>query len=161
MKDINWLDVLIVLPLLLGLIRGIMRGFISEIIAIVVVILGALGSKLFAPPFSAWLLNQFAWPKEVCDVVAYMLIFLGIAILLSIIAKLLNKFLRAIHLGWANKLLGGIIGFCKYAIIVLIAVFVMDKTNQSFHWLDNAEVVQKSIVYPYAVKAVHAIEQFH
>lgn len=153
--QLNWLDILIVSPLLFGLVRGAMRGFVSEIIAFVVVILGVLGARMFAPQVTGWLLQQFAWPKEVCDIVGYMLLFLGIAVVLSIAAKLLNRFLRAIHLGWANRLLGSLIGVLKYATIVLVAVFVMDKCNQRFHWFDQAEVVQKSYVYPYAVKAVH------
>ena len=149
----NWLDVLLLLPLLVGLVRGLMRGLISEIIAFVVVIFGVLGSRWAAPPFSAWLLQQFAWPNEVCDVVAYVLIFLAIAIILSLVAKALHKFLKAIHLGWANRLCGGAFGLCKYAILVLIVVFAMDKTNASFHWLDKSPVVQTSVVYPHAVEA--------
>ena len=147
----NWLDVLLLLPLLLGLVRGLMRGLISEIIAIVVVILGVLGSRLLTPSFSAWILSQFAWPQEVCDVVAYVLIFLAIAILLSLLARVLNKFLRAIHLGWANRLLGAAFGVAKYGIIVLIVVFAMDRTNQAFHWLDESPVVKSSVVYPHAI----------
>jgi len=157
---VNWLDILLVLPLVVGLVRGLMRGFISEIIALVVVILGVLGAKLWAKPFSAWLLAQFAWPQGVCDVVAYTLVFLGIAIVLSIIARILNKFLRAINLGWANRLIGGVFGLCKYGLLVLIAVFVMDRTNESFHWIDNAPIVRTSIVYPQMVQATHALLSF-
>lgn len=155
----NWLDVLILLPLLVGLVRGFMRGLVSEIIAFAVVILGVLGSRLWAQTFSAWLLQQFAWPAEVCDVVAYILIFLAIAIVLSILAKLLHKFLRAIHLGWANRLLGGVFGLCKYGIIVLLIVFAMDRTNRAYHWLDNSPVVKTSVVYPQMVKMTHCIEK--
>ena len=153
----NWLDVLLLLPLLVGLVRGLMRGLVSEVIAIVVVILGVLGSRLWAPPFSVWFLGQFAWPQGVCDVVAYVLLFLAIAIILSILARLMTKFLRAIHMGWANRLFGGIFGLLKYGIIVLIIVFAMDRTNQSFHWLDKAEVVETSVIYPQMVKACNII----
>ena len=52
----NWLDALILLPLIVGLVRGLMRGFISEVIAIVVVILGVIGARFAAPPLSNWLL---------------------------------------------------------------------------------------------------------
>lgn len=156
----NWLDVLLLLPLLVGLVRGIMRGLVSEIIAIVVVIFGVLGAKLWAPQFSKWILSQFAWPQAVCDVVAYVLLFLGIAILLAVIARGLTKFLRAIHLGWANRLFGGIFGLVKYGIIVLIVVFAMDRTNQAFHWLDESPVVKSSIVYPHMVKATNALLSF-
>lgn len=148
----NWLDVLLLLPLLVGLVRGLMRGLVSEIIAIVVVVLGVLGARFGAPPFSAWLLSQFAWPQGVCDVVAYTLVFLAIAILLSILAKGLNRLLRAIHLGWANRLLGGLFGLAKYGILVLVAVFIMDKTNEAFHYLDESPVVKTSVIYPQAAK---------
>ena len=155
----NWLDILLILPLLVGLVRGLMRGLISEIIAFVVVILGVLGSRFFAPSFSTWLLRQFAWPQNVCEIVAYVLIFLAIAIVLSIIAKIITKFLRAIHLGWANKLLGGLFGCCKYAVLVLFAVFVMNKTNEAYHWLDDSPVVQSSVVYPYMVHVTEQVTQ--
>lgn len=153
----NWLDALIALPLLFGLVRGLMRGFVSEIIAIVVVILGVIGSKLFAPSLALWFNRQFAWPNEICDVVAYILIFLAIAIVLSILAKLLQKFLHAIHLGWANRLLGAVFGLGKYAILVLIVVFALDTTNAHFHYLDDSPIVKSSILYHHAVKAVHAL----
>ena len=154
----NWLDVLLLIPLLIGLVRGLMRGLVTEVIAILVVILGVLGARLFAPPFSTWMHKQFAWQGEVCDVVAYVLIFLSIAIVLAILARLLSKFLKAIHLGWANRLFGGVFGICKYAILVLIVVFAMEKTNKSFHWLDKSKVVKTSIVYPYTVEAVKYAE---
>ena len=154
----NWLDVLLLIPLLIGLVRGLMRGLVTEVIAMLVVIICVLGARLFAPPFSTWMHKQFAWQGEVCDVVAYVLIFLSIAIVLAILARLLSKFLKAIHLGWANRLFGGIFGICKYAILVLIVVFAMEKTNKSFHWLDKSKVVKTSIVYPYAVEAVKYAE---
>lgn len=153
----NWLDILLLLPLLVGLVRGIMRGLVSEVIAIAVIILGALGSKLWAPPFSKWLLAQFAWPQQVCDVVAYVLLFLGIAIVLSIAAHWMTKILSAIHLGWLNRLGGALFGVAKYGLIVLIVVFVMDRTNQAYHWLDESPVVKTSIVYPHMVKATRHI----
>jgi membrane protein required for colicin V production len=153
----NWLDVILVLPLIVGLVRGLMHGLISEIIAIVVVILGVVGAKLWAPPFSAFLLKQFAWPQGVCDVVAYTLLFLAVAIVLSILARLLTKFMRAIHLGWANRLAGGLFGLAKYGLLVLVAVFVMHKTDESFHWLSDAPVVQTSVVYPQMVKLIDSI----
>ena len=157
---VNWLDVILVLPLVVGLVRGLMRGLISEIIAIVVVIFGVLGARLWAPPFSAWVLAQFAWPKGVCDLVAYTLLFLGIAIVLSIIARLLTKLMKAIHMGWFNRLFGALFGTLKYALLVLAAVFIMDMTNEAFHWLDESPIVKTSVIYPQMVKATHAIRSF-
>lgn len=156
----NWLDVILVLPLIVGLVRGLIHGLISEIIAIVVMVLGVVGAKLWAAPFSAFLLAQFAWPKGVCDVVAYTLLFLAIAVVLSILARWIYKLIRAIHLGWANRILGGAFGLAKYGLLVLIAVFILDRTNDSLHYLDEAPVVKTSVVYPQMVKLTHALLSF-
>ena len=89
--------------------------------------------------------------------VAYTLLYLTIAIVLSVVARLLHRFLRAIHLGWANRLLGGLFGLAKYGVIVLIVVFAMNQTDRSFHWIDKSPVVKTSVIYPYMVKFVDRI----
>ena len=96
----SWLDLLILLPLLIGLVRGLMRGLVVELTAIVAIILGAVGTKMWGAPFAIWLSQQFAWPEAVCSVVAYALLFLGITLLLNIFAKLLSKLFKAVHLGY-------------------------------------------------------------
>ena len=156
----NWLDVLIVLSVLLSLIRGLMRGFVSEVIALVVVIFGALGARLIAPPLSDAIQDAFAWPTGTCDVIAYVLIFLAIATLLSVFARNMNRFLNAIHLGWANKLLGGAFAVCKAGLIILIAVFILERTNDEYHYLDNAPILKESVLYPKLVKATHDLLSF-
>ena len=143
----NWLDILLLLPLLIGLVRGLMRGLITEIIAIVAIILGIVGARLWATKFSTWLLLQFAWPEAVCHVVAYALLFLAIAIVLNIIGRLLSKLLRAIQLGFINRLLGGIFGTLKWLAVVLVVVFCLNMLDSYFHFLDNSKVVQTSTLY--------------
>ncbi len=153
----NWLDVLLLLPLLVGLVRGLMRGLVSEAIALVVLVFGILGSRIWEPDVSAWLWRQFEWPETVCNVVAYVLVFLAIAIVLSIIAHYLTKLMHAIHLGWANRFFGGIFGLIKYGVLVLVVVFAMDTTNRSFHYLDDSPVIRTSVVYPKMVKIVRRV----
>ena len=147
----TWLDVVILLPLLIGLVRGTMRGLITEIIAIAAVILGFIGAKLWGQTFSQWLMNQFTWPQPVCDAVAYALLFLAIAIALNIAGRLLSKLLKAIKLGWINRMLGAAFGVAKWTLIVLAVVFCVNKLDVQFHFL-QPELKKQSIVYPEAVK---------
>ena len=146
----TWLDIVILLPLLIGLVRGTMRGLITEVIAIAAVILGFIGAKIWGKVFSAWLLEQFTWPQPVCDAVAYALLFLGIALALNIAGRLLSKLLKAIKLGWINRALGATFGVLKWAIIVLAVVFCVNKLDQQFNFL-QPELKQQSIIYPHAV----------
>ena len=147
----TWLDIVILLPLLIGLVRGTMRGLITEIIAIAAVILGFIGAKIWGKVFSAWLLTQFTWPQPVCDAVAYALLFLGIAIALNIVGRLLSKLLKAIKLAWVNRLLGATFGVIKWGLIVLAIVFCVNKLDEQFKFL-QPELKKRSIIYPEAVK---------
>ena len=156
----NGLDVLILLPVLFGLVRGLMRGFVSEVIALVVVIFGALGARIIAPQFSSALQAAFNWPHGTCDVIAYVVIFLVVAIILSLLAKQVTRFLNAIHLGWANHLLGGAFGACKAALIIVIVVFLMERTNDEYHYLDDAPIIKESVLYPKVVQAAHDLLSF-
>ena len=153
----NWLDVLLLLPLLVGLIRGLMRGLISEVIAIAAVILGIVGANIFGAPFTTWILTQFGWPEAVCSIVSYVLLFLGITIALSLIGQGLTRLIKVIRLGWLNRILGGLFGICKYGLVVLFIVFILDKTNESFHWFENAQVFKSSVVYPEMIRLERSI----
>lgn len=156
----NWLDVLIILPVLYGLIRGLMRGFVSEVIALAVVIFGALGARFIAPPLSKVIQSGFKWPEGTCDVIAYVVVFLVIAILLSMMAKQITRLINAIHLGWANKVLGGAFGACKAGLIILIVVFVLERTNDEYHYMDNAPVLEESVLYPEIAEVTYDLFSF-
>ena len=147
----NWLDIIILLPLLIGLVRGLMKGLITEIIAIAAVVLGFIGAKLWGPGFSAWIVSQFTWPQAVCDAVAYALLFLGISIALHFVGRMISKLLSAISLGWINRLFGAAFGVAKWTLIVLAIVFCVNKLDGQFHFM-KPELKSGSLLYPTAVK---------
>ena len=147
----TWLDIVILLPLLIGLVRGLMKGLITEIIAILAVVFGFIGAKLWGAPFSTWLAAQFTWPTAVCDAVAYALLFVAITLAMNIIGKLITKLLKKVHLGWMNRLCGGAFGIVKWALVVLTIVFCVNKADEYFHFL-KPELKSKSLLYPKAVE---------
>lgn len=151
----NWLDAIILLPLLIGLIRGLMRGLVTELIAILAVILGFVGARIWGPMFSHWIVQQMSWQPAVCDVIAYALLFLAIAVVLNLLGKLFSRLLKAIHLGFVNRLLGAIFGSLKWAIIVLTLVFLTDRLDQQFHFMKDS-VKSKSVTYQPAVQSANA-----
>ena len=142
----SWLDIIILLPLLIGLVRGLMKGLVIEITSIVAIVLGILGSRLWGAMFATWLPRQFAWPESVCVVLAYALLFLGISILLHLVAKLLTKLFKKISLGWLNRLLGGVFGTLKWGIIVLVMVLCIHQLDKQFNFIQK-DLKKKSVVY--------------
>lgn len=144
----SWLDIVIVLPLLIGLVRGLMKGLVVELTAIVAIVIGLIGTKQWGAAFSVWLLQQFVWPEAVCTVVAYTLLFLGITISLNIVARLLTKLFKAAKIGWLNRLLGGLFGTTKWAAIVLLVVLCVHRLDDQFHFFQQ-DLKQQSIIYNY------------
>lgn len=144
----TWIDILILLPLLIGLVRGLMRGLVVELTAIVALILGFVGARLWGARFSLWLIRQFEWPEAVCSVVAYALIFLAIALFLNIAARLISRLFKAISLGWLNRLLGALFGVAKWAIVVLLLVLCVHRLDDQFHFFQD-DLKQQSIIYNY------------
>lgn len=144
----TWIDILILLPLLIGLVRGLMRGLVVELTSIVAIILGFVGARLWGARFSLWLIGQFEWPEAVCSVVAYALIFLGIALFLNLVARLISRLFKAISLGWLNRLLGALFGVAKWAIVVLLLVLCVHRLDDQFHFFRD-DLKQQSTIYNY------------
>ena len=131
----TWLDILILLPLLIGLVRGLMKGLIVEVSSIVAILLGFFGAKYWSAAFANWLMQQFEWSETACIVVAYALLFAGIALGLNIVARLLSKLFQKIQLGWLNRLLGGLFGTAKWGIVIIALVLCVHNLDKQFQFL--------------------------
>lgn len=142
----TWLDILILLPLLIGLVIGIKRGLIIELTNLISIIAGVVCARLLSAPVAAWIAQQFTWPEAVCSVVAYTLLFLISTIILYLLGKLLTKLFKAVKLGWLNRLLGGVFGLAKYAIIVLFVVLCVHQLDTQFQFLQE-DLKEESVVY--------------
>ena len=142
----TWLDILILLPLLIGLVIGIKRGLIIELTNLISIIAGVVCARLLSAPVAAWIAQQFTWPEAVCSVVAYTLLFLISTILLYLLGKLLTKLFKAVKLGWLNRLLGGVFGLAKYAIIVLFVVLCVHQLDTQVQFLQE-DLKEESVVY--------------
>lgn len=157
----TWLDILILLPLLIGLVRGLMKGLIVEVSSIVAILLGFFGAKYWSAAFANWLMQQFEWSETACIVVAYALLFAGIALGLNIVARLLSKLFQKIQLGWLNRLLGGLFGTAKWGIVIIALVLCVHNLDKQFQFL-QPKLKEKSVVYttltPYAEQAWEEIK---
>ncbi len=140
------LDIILLLPIVYGLIRGVFRGLVGELTAIVAVIAGIICAKIFAPELATYILNVFTWNIQVCNLIAYLVIFLVVTCTLHLVSKLLARLLSAISLGWLNRLAGGLFGGLKWALIVSILLNCFNLLDNRFHIL-QPNVKKASVAY--------------
>ncbi|MDR3654029.1 MAG: CvpA family protein [Paludibacter sp.] len=128
----NTLDLIILIPIVLGFVFGLFKGLIKELTSFVAIVLGIYVAKIFAPFVSEILINQFKFSDKTARPFAYFFLFLFVIIGLLLLAKVLDKIFDSIALGGLNKFLGGLFGALKYALIVSVLLNVVDALDSRF-----------------------------
>ncbi len=140
------LDIILLLPIVYGLIRGVFRGLVGELTAIVAVVTGIVCAKIFAPDLASMLLNVFTWGAQICNLIAYLVIFLVVTCTLHVVGKLVARLLSAISLNWLNRLTGALFGGLKWALVVSICLNCFNIIDKHFHIL-QPNVKKASVAY--------------
>ncbi len=129
------IDILILIVMGIGLVLGFMKGFFKQLASIVGIIAGLLVARALFGMVGERLAPEIGTSVTVAQIISFVVIWVAVPFVLYLIATLLTKILSAIHLGFVNRLLGGLLGV---AISVLwIGVFI-----QVLQYVDpNSELV--------------------
>lgn len=142
----NSLDIYLILPIAIGFVFGLFKGLIKELTSLVAIVLGIYGAKLFAPLMASILINGFDFSPATANPLAYIILFIAIGVGLLFLANALNKIFNSLSLGGLNKLLGGLFGALKYALIVSVLLNVFDALDSKFS-LMKQQTKDYSIAY--------------
>lgn len=142
----NILDIIIIIPIVAGFVIGLFKGLVKELLSLIAIVLGIYGAKTFEPMVTKLLLSIFDIQQKVAQPISYLILFVLIAIGLLILANMLDKLLSAISLGGLNKLLGGIFGGVKYALIVSVLLNIFNALDNRFS-LIKEDIKKESITY--------------
>ena len=126
----NIFDVIILIILLYGLIKGFIKGFIIEIAGIIALILGVTGSFKFARILEVYLNSYVDWSSKTIQIASFIILFIIIIYVVSVLAKMITKTLKIIALGMINRVFGGIFGLLKWCVILSSLVLVSQEINE-------------------------------
>ena len=126
----NWIDIILILCFIPAIISGIRKGFISQVASIIIIVAGVWLSYEFSGQLSEWMSGWLHANENVIRVISFVVIFRIVAIILTLLARVLEGLLKIILLGWLNKLLGFIFAILKYAHILCLPVYVVDIINK-------------------------------
>ena len=144
--EFSYLDIFFAIPLIWGIVRGLMSGFIRSLSVFVGLILGITLAQTYAADLSPTISEWFTLSARQCLSLAYVVIFIAVMLLVAIVARILDKFLHLILLGWLNKLLGALFGFFKWAIILSLFIMLIEYANSKFEFL-TPEKKSESLLY--------------
>src|SRR5210317_265870 len=121
----NWLDLLILIPLVAGLFSGYRNGLIGEVASLAALIFGIWGSIKFSD-WTANLLNTWGIESQYMNIISFIVTFIIIVVVIQIIARSLSQLLKSLALGWVDKIAGIGVGVIKAALITSVILFVLD-----------------------------------
>jgi membrane protein required for colicin V production len=115
----TWLDYALLAVVGLSALVGIWRGLVREVFALAGWVAAIAVAMLFAGEAAKLIPSGFATPL-VRTVIAFTLLFVVILATVSIAGLLFTKAARAVGLGFADRTLGGVFGFARGALILLV-----------------------------------------
>lgn len=120
-------DAAMAVILVLYAVSGFRRGFIRALVDLIGGIIALVAAVLFAKSFAAWALGVFgtSLPKWAVDPVmskalAMVILFILFECLIQTVSSVLSHIARLPGLRQVNALLGGVLGFGKGSVVVLL-----------------------------------------
>ena len=154
----NYLDIIISAPVIIGIIIGLKRGVVKEVFAIVGIVLGIFAARAFAGDAAVWMQQQVSnWDINLLRPIATFTIFVLVAVVCNLLAYLLTKLFKLISLGWLNRLIGGLFGAVKWILILAVIVTCIDMLDGILHFI-KPEQKENSVLYPLAIQLTQSIK---
>ncbi|MDR6226524.1 CvpA family protein [Desmospora profundinema] len=150
----SWMDVVIVLLLIGALLQGYRKGLIKEASALLGVIVALYLAWRFSSELSESLAGVIPLPESlsggvwgllpleqaIYTLLAFVLIFVVVRILLSVVASVLTQLFRVPVLAQINGVGGAVLGLLKVLLVILVVVNLL----ATLPWESGQTAVQQS-----------------
>ena len=141
------IDIVILCCFLPALYFGIKNGLVRQLVAIAVIYFGIALALKFTAPASAWVLEHVEMSEFWARAVSFIVIFFVVALVLSLLGRLVEKIIKISLLGWLNKLLGVIASMCVIALVLSALAYVVDSANNLLEFIPK-EKLEESRFFP-------------
>ena len=149
----SFIDIIVFIVLFSSLIFGFFRGFVKELLSLMAWAFAFFVAYYFSS--SVAIIFPFEAEFSIKYVGSFVLIFIFVLIISSMLIKFLSTFIHKIGLGASNIILGGLFGILRGIVVVYLLIFVIEKTSfaQELSWQQaNSIVLIKLLVektFPY------------
>jgi len=148
MKDIgvNYFDLVFAILLLWSAYRGITKGFLIMAASLAALVFGVWGAIRFSDLTATLLIEHLNLQSKYTALVAFAITFIGIVIGVHLLARALDKLVRAVALGWANRLAGLLFALLRTAFLISIVLVIINSIDRRAPFIPE-EHKQNSLLY--------------
>jgi membrane protein required for colicin V production len=144
----HWFDIGIVIALILSGVWSCFRGLVREVLSLAGLLAASALAVRYAPNAAQYLTTFIATPS-VRHAAGFALIFLAVMVVVMVCSLLLRLMLRAVGLSPLDRLLGGLFGLAKVALVVSVFLLMANK----FFPAIRAQLEADSVLAPYCFQS--------
>ena len=153
---LNWFDLIVLTLLLIAFVNGYRKGLVMMLAGLATVILAAIFGGKLAVRILPELQKLFDMSPQLANVLSYVAAFLAIAVVLGLVAALVQKIFETVNLNFVNRLLGSVVSVATTTIVLSILlnlVLMLDSGERMI----KPDVKEKSFFYERIQAVVPAI----
>ena len=142
----NFIDVLIFIPLAYAGYKGFKRGLIIEVFTLLALLVGLYAGIHFSDYFSEFLKNTFSWNSKYLPVVTFTLIFLAVGAMVYFAGKTIEQLVKVVKLTPLNKFFGLFFAVLKMAYFLSVIVVLTESYDEKGNFFP-VEKKEGSLLY--------------
>lgn len=126
LEALGWIDITAIAVIAVFFVLGIFKGVVWQISRLGTLVAAYVLAAMYGEGLGAWMFHgSVEGPDEQLHVyVAYVAIFVGVLVVLSLLSLLLTKLVEKSGLTFYNRLGGGVLGVGTGALVVLLILAV-------------------------------------
>lgn len=144
----NYIDVVFAIILIIAAVQGFRKGLIIEFASLAALILGIWGAIKFSDWTAGFISNTFNFHSKNLTTIAFIVTFISIVVIIHLLARVLDKTVKAVALGFLNRLAGIVFGVLKAAIILSVFLLLFDTVDENVHILPVTQKAESKMYKP-------------
>ena len=125
---LTWVDYLTVLSMLWGGYVGYKSGLFPELLRIVAYVVTVIVTLKFHETLAQYLTLKTFLNNTTSGALAFLVLLIGVFFLLRLITIILLKLLKVGDGGFVNRVIGALIGGCRWVILLSLVFMVIDRS---------------------------------
>ncbi|NOZ46293.1 MAG: CvpA family protein [Chlorobi bacterium] len=142
----NVIDLIIVIPLAWSAYKGFSKGLIVSIASLLALLLGVYGAIKFSDITSGYLIQNFDFSSQYLPIISFAITFILIVVAVHLLARVLDKIVKAVALGFINRISGALFGIIKTAFILSVILTLINKFDEKTGVI-SPELKESSLLY--------------
>lgn len=147
-QNMNYIDLILGLILIVAAVQGFRKGFIVELASLAALVLGIWGGIKFSDWTADFITDITGYHSKNLTTIAFVVTFIAIVIIIHILGKVLDNAIKAVALGFLNRLAGIIFGVLKTAVILSILLLLFDSIDENVHILPSVQKAESKLYSP-------------